>query len=293
MSAGTEPAGQRGEASPAHHLKAERPGGPVAVSVPGAGWRFLDFAVHRLGAGRSIGLDHPGRELAVVPIEGTMTIRAGDERFSLVRRDVFSEPPHVVYCAPGDAVTVHAASESLVAAGSAPAEGRYPTRLFAPEEMRAEMRGGGAALRQVHHILAAPLPAERLILYEIVAPRGTWCGWPPHCHDGFDGSPYLEETYYFRFDRPEGYAIHHNYRPGGAFDELFTPGDGDLVLVTQGYHTTVASPGSHMYFLNYLAGEPTDDERARPPCFDGRHTWITRDWDAGSLTLPTPGVTPS
>ena len=74
------------------------------------------------------------------------------------------------------------------------------------------MRGGGAALRQVNYLLAAPLPAERLIIYEIIAESGSWCGWPPHCHDGYDGSPYLEETYYFRFDREEGYAIHRNYR---------------------------------------------------------------------------------
>ena len=48
-----------------------------------------------------------------------------------------------------------------------------------------------------------PLPAEHLILYEVYVPRGTWAGWPPHRHDGVQGSPYLEEVYYFRLDRPE------------------------------------------------------------------------------------------
>ena len=57
---------------------------------------------------------------------------------------------------------------------------------------------------------ASPLPAERLILYEVYVPRGKWSGWPPHCHDGWEGSPYLEETYYFRFDPPNGWCMHRN-----------------------------------------------------------------------------------
>ena len=56
-------------------------------------------------------------------------------------------------------------------------------------------------------MLAHPLPAERLILYEVYVPRGGWSGWPPHCHDGYEGSPYLEETYYFRLDPADGWAI--------------------------------------------------------------------------------------
>ncbi|HTW97558.1 MAG TPA: 5-deoxy-glucuronate isomerase [Acidimicrobiales bacterium] len=273
--------------APSHHLRPRKAGGPVSATAAQAGWRFLDFAVHELAAGQSTAVEHVGRELAIVPIAGTIVVEVGGARLELSRDSVFSQGPQVLYCAPQDRVTVETVAGATFTTGGAPAEGRYPTRLFSTEEMRVELRGGGSALRQVNHLLAAPLPAERLILYEIVAPRGTWCGWPPHRHDGDGDSPYLEEVYYFRFDRPEGYAIHHNYSPESGLDELFTPGDGDVVLVTEGYHTTVAAPGTNMYFLNYLAGEPTGADRARPPCFDARHTWITSAWDAGSLELPT------
>ena len=37
--------------------------------------------------------------------------------------------------------------------------------------MKQEVRGGGVAVRQVNHILAHPLPAERLILFEVYVPR--------------------------------------------------------------------------------------------------------------------------
>lgn len=168
--------------------------------------------------------------------------------------------------------------------------GPLPVEVLRTVRFRAEVRGVGAARRQVNYLLAAPLPAERLILYEVIAERGTWCGWPPHCHDGYDGSPYLEETYYFRFDRDEGYALQRNYRVDEDFDETFVAGDGDLILITKGYHTTVAMPGAGMYFLNYLAGELRDEDRARPPCFDQRHTWITGNWTDEATMLPTPGV---
>ena len=117
-------------------------------------------------------------------------------------------------------------------------------------------------------------------------PRGSWSGWPPHCHDGFDGSPYLEETYYFRLDPADGFAMHRNWRVDEDFDEVLTAGDGDCALVTKGYHSTAAAPGSHMFFLNYLAGELVDGERVTPPCFHQAYTWIEEDWDAFGWDLP-------
>ena len=81
--------------------------------------------------------------------------------------------------------------------------------------------------------------------------------------------------------------MHRNYRVDKPLDETFVVTDGDLVLVTKGYHTTTAAPGSHMYFLNYLAGELTDLDRATPPCFEAVHTWITSDWHSGELDFPT------
>ena len=158
---------------------------------------------------------------------------------------------------------------------------------------RVKIRGGGQAYRQVVHSLAHPLPAEKLILYEVFVPRGTWSGWPPHCHDGRDGSPYLEEVYYFRLDRPEGYAMHRNWRTEENFDEAVVIRDGDAALVPKGYHTSVACPGSNMYFLNYLAGELIGDQRRTPPCFAAEHTWIEADWGAGAWTLPVAGAVPS
>ena len=262
--------------------------GTVRLSVDrrGAGWNYLSFAIVELGPNdthSSVLLD---QETAIVPLSGSGTVRAGDQQFRLSRTSVFEEMPHVAYAPPGVSIEISTSGRFEFAIGSAPAEGKYPIRLFSPAEMKSELRGGGAARRQVNHVLAPPLPAERLILYEVYVPRGSWSGWAPHCHDGRDGSPYLEETYYFRLDPPDGFAIHRNWRDEENFDECFVAHDGEVVLVTKGYHSTVGCPGSNMFFLNFLAGELVDDDRRTPPCLHEAYTWIHDDWDRGGWSLP-------
>jgi 5-deoxy-glucuronate isomerase len=265
------------------------PGTVLEVTPTLAGWRYLDFAMVRLEAGHSWVDNTRGREVAIVPQEGRFRATVGDEVFELSRSSVFAEMAPVLYLPPEVPVQVDAIEAAEFAVGGAPAEGRYPVRLIEPHEVKVEVRGGGGATRQVNHILAHPLPAERLILYEVYVPRGKWSGWPPHCHDGYEGSPYLEETYYFRFDPPNGWGMHRNYRLDTDFDEAFSVVDRDVVMVTQGFHSSAAAPGNHMYFLNYLAGTPENDERAIPPFFQPEYRWIDGNWDQDAWELPVVG----
>ena len=227
---------------------------PLQVTPAVAGWKYLSFKLVALKAGDTITESTGGNEVALVPLGGRGTVEVAGERFELQRKNVFAEAPTVLYIPPGKAVAVTALTDLEFSIGGAPAVGKYPTRLFRPGEMRQEIRGGGPARRQVNHILAAPLPAERLILFEVYVPGGAWSGWPPHCHDGAYGSPYLEETYYYNFDPPNGYAIQRNYRLDTDFDEFFAVRYGDLALVTQGFHPVVTTPGSNMYFLLPVGG---------------------------------------
>jgi 5-deoxy-glucuronate isomerase len=270
-----------------HHLKPDD-ATPVRINVTptSAGWRDLSFAVVELAPGESHAATLADRETAIVPLSGSGGADVDGATFAMARESVFTQMPDVLYATPGTRVEVTTETGFTFAIGSAPAVGRYPTRLFRPEEMRSELRGGGTSYRQVNHILSMPLPAEHLILYEVYVPRGTWAGWAPHCHDGREGSPYLEEVYYFRQLPEEGFILHRNWRDDEGFDEQFVARDGDVVLVTKGYHSTVACPTSHMYFLNYLAGDLADEQRSTPPCFHAEYTWIQDDWSKGAWTLP-------
>lgn len=254
----------------------------IDVTPESAEWRFLSFANVQLESEQTHTDQRDGQETAIVPLAGGGVVVAGGQHFVLSRASVFTEMPSIVYVTPGDSIEVIAGEDGFeFAIGSAPAEGLYPTRLIQPAEMKSEVRGGGASQRQVNHVLAPPVDAERLILYEVYVPRGMWSGWAPHRHDGVDGSPYLEETYYFRTDPGNGFVMHRNWAPEDGFDETVVLHDGDTALVPKGYHSSVACPSSNMFFLNYLAGELVDKERSTPPCFDEGHTWIHDAWDNG------------
>lgn len=251
-------------------------------------WEHLGFAVHRLAPNEELLLHAGQREAAIVPMSGHATVETDATRYELARRGVFDEAGSLLYLPPNTPARISTGLGAELALGTAPAEGRYPTRLISTDEIQVEIRGGGTARRQVNHALAPPLPAERLIVYEVYLPGGSWAGWPPHRHDGVSGSPHLDETYFFRFDRPKGFGFHRNYDPEGS-DETFTVHHDDCVAVPGGFHVTTTTPGNNMWILNFLAGELEDDERGTAPYFDPATTWIREDWSKGQRALPVVG----
>lgn len=273
----------------AHLIHPAEGGLPIAVTPQSMGWSSLGFEVRRLRAGEGLTLHTGGREFAFVPLAGELHVRVGASAFALSRQGAFRDPASVLYVPPGEEVHLQAGHAAEFALGSAPATGVHPVRLITAPEIPVELRGGGTARRQVNHLLAPPLPAERLIVYEVYVPAGAWAGWPPHRHDGVNGSPYLEEIYFFRFDRPGGFGFHRNYDPApGGLDEAFTVSEDDCVAVPGGFHVTGATPGHNMWILNVLAGDLFGDERATPPAFDPAELWIRENWTGHELPLPAP-----
>ena len=257
----------------------------LAVDAGSVGWKYLGFELRRLAATETFTLMCADRELAMIPIQGQAIVEAGAQSYELSRHGVFTDVGSLLYVPPQTPVHLTATTDFEFSLGSAPAHGGYPVRLFTAEEMKVELRGGANALRQVHHVLAPPLPAERLISYEVFLPGGSWAGWPPHRHDGVDGSPYLEEIYFFLFDRPDGFGFHRNYDNDG-YDETLVVRHGDCVAVPKGFHVTTSSPGNNMWILNFLAGDLIGEERSRSPHFDPSTTWICDDWSKGQIELP-------
>ncbi len=261
--------------------------GPVLEVTPAsARWRDLAFTVARFEPGDAWTVHSDDREVAFVPQHGRIVATVDGQSHDLSRTGPFEQRPNVLYVPPGREVRIAASADAEIAWGSAPAEGRYPVRLFRPDETRREVRGAGPAVREVHHVLADALPAERLIVFEVYVPGGAWSGWPPHCHDGRQGSAYLEETYYYRIRPESGFAMHRNYTREGDMDEILAVRDQDLMVVRGGFHPVAVAPGANTYFLNFLAGDLRDEGRARPPVDDPDHAWIKDAWDEAAMTLP-------
>ena len=153
-----------------------------------------------------------------------------------------------------------------------------------PDEVRVEIRGGGNATRQIHHMLTPEFPAHRLLVVEVFTPAGNWSSYPPHKHDVHNppGEVDLEEIYYYRLDRPEGYAIQKVYTADRRIDETLSVRDGELVLIPEGYHPVVAAHGYNVYYLNALAGSA----RSMAASDDPDYAWVRGTWREQDPRLP-------
>ncbi len=249
-------------------------GGILVETMPqSAGWEYLSFLVRRVVPGDDWVGETGEQEAALVLVGGKVTLRVGGQIWEMGERtDPFGGLPWSAYLPPRTSFSVEAREPADVAWAQAAADGRYPARLVPPGDVRIEERGGGSTARTVRHIMPPEFPAERLIVVEVLTPEGHWSSYPPHKHDveELPRENLLEETYYYRIDPPQGFALQRIYTRDRRWDVALVCEDGDLVLVPEGYHPVSAAAGYDCYYLNAQAG-PT---RAWLVADDPAHTWI-------------------
>jgi 5-deoxy-glucuronate isomerase len=250
-----------------------------AIEPADAGWSYVGFAALRLEPGAALAVPGDERERLVLVLEGWAAARVGGHDFGEVgsRTSVFDgPPPPVILAAPGDGVEIVARERSLVVVASAPAGLTRRTACVPPGEILVEQRGSGQTARRIHHLLPPAAEAGRLIAFEVFTPGGNWSSYPPHKHDTEDPprESYLEEVYFYRFARPQGFAFQRVYTPDHSLDESLAPGDLDIVLVPRGYHPVGAAAGYDCYYLNVMAGP----NRAWHFTVDPDHAWLM-DWN--------------
>jgi 5-deoxy-glucuronate isomerase len=231
----------------------------VSVTPESAGWSHVGFEVYRLPRGARIERLTDGREVCAVILSGRADVSFAERtwRDVGVRRSVFDGVPDAVYAPPGGSIAVIASSEECeVALCWAPATRGAEAALMPAAGVSPLKRGSGRTERTIHNILMEDRPAESLLVTEVLTPAGNWSSYPPHKHDTDDPprETYLEETYYHRTARPEGFAVQLVYTDDRSLDEAIQVRDGDVVLVPRGYHPVAAGPGYDLYYLNVMAG---------------------------------------
>ncbi len=281
--------------------------GAVAIDPATAGWRYLAFRTAELGAGESIAFGAADHEACVVVIGGGgLLVRpAGQEPVELAGRESpFDALPSAVYLPVGARDSAGRTAQSSAEGRPIRADGRVRVAIaeaprartggvavtaqpIRPADITVEVRGAGRSTRQINHIVAPGFPADRLLLVEVLTPAGNWSSWPPHKHDidAMPGEAVLEEIYHYRFRRPEAWAIQRLYRPpgsplGAARDGVWAVRDGDVVLVTDGYHPFAATDADDAYYLNALAGDRRTMACSFDPALDQvRERWATEPID--------------
>ena len=229
------------------------------VTPESAGWTYVGFDLHRLGAGEYAAQEAGSREVCLVLVSGRARVRAGATEFGTIgeRMSPFEGKPWSVYVPAGVDWRVTAESEVELAVCSAPGRaGSHEARLIGPDSLHQETRGKGTNTRHVTNILPEWEPAESLLVVEVITPGGGSSSYPPHKHDedNLPNESALEEVYYHRINPPQGFAFQRVYTDDLSLDETMSVANGDLTLVPRGYHPCAALHGYDLYYLNVMAG---------------------------------------
>ena len=165
----------------------------------------------------------------------------------------------------------------------------HPPYLKQPEEAAIEFRGGDNANRQINSLLQPGFDCHKIVCVEVYTPSGNWSSYPAHKHDqrkvDKDGNlleAELEEIYFYKIDKPGGFAIQQVYTDDRSLDELVKVHHNEAVLIPRGYHPVVAGHGYNVYYLNFLAG--SDQSLANTP--DPQQEWIFGTWKGQDPRLP-------
>ncbi|EFL89888.1 5-deoxy-glucuronate isomerase [Ahrensia sp. R2A130] len=251
-------------------------------------WNYVGFGLHRLAAGESVSEVTGDLEALLVIVEGQCSLSADGEDYGLQgrRMSVFDKDadgsrirPVCLYVPNGTEWSATAETDVTLAVCTAPGKGGHPVRLLSGDDIGAVTRGVGANTRYIHPIAMEEQDfADSLLVTEVFTPAGNWSSYPPHRHDedDFPRMTYLEETYYHRFDPPQGFGFQRVFTDDGSLDETMTVHNGDTVLVPKGHHPCGAPHGYDMYYLNVMAGPRRAWRFENHP----EHEWIV-ERDAG------------
>ena len=256
----------------------------IRVTPQEAGWELLHFAARRMAPGQVWEGETGEHEYAFVLLGGRVTVRLGDGTLWEgigERENVFQGLPHAFYLSRHTRFRVEALTPVDIAYGWVATNEDHPPRWIRPHEVTVEIRGAGNATRQINNIIPPGFDCHRLVVVEVYTPPGNWSSYPPHKHDehredsqGHLLEADLEEIYFYKIDRPEGFAYQRVYTGDGSLDELILARNNDLVLVPEGYHPVVSGHGYTTYYLNYLAGSAQSLANSDDPT----HAWVKETW---------------
>lgn len=241
------------------------------VTPEQAGWDYISFQARRLAQGQSWSFATGENELALVNLTGVYRVESNRGNWTDIggRETVFSGGAHALYLPRHTEFTVQADAAGEFAVTWVPTDRDHEAYLIQPKDVEISIRGGDNVSRQINDLLPPGSPVHRLVLVEVYTPSGNWSSYPGHKHDvhieDADGNLVeadLEEVYFYKFDKPHGYAHQRVYTDAGSplhqagypIDALMRPTENCAVLVPEGYHPVVSAPGYTTYYLNVLAG---------------------------------------
>jgi len=270
----------------------------LVVTPKSAGWDLISFQARKLKAGNQWSFGSASNELAIVLLSGKISIHSTRGSWhNLERKDVWTSAATALYLPRNTEFTITAESDTEFAVTWVPTDEDHEARLIQPQDVPISVRGGDNMSRQINDLLPPGSPVHRLVLVEVYTPSGNWSSYPPHKHDVHieDGAGHLieadlEEVYFYKIDKPEGYAYQHVYtddasplqQAGFPIDALVLAKNNYAVLIPEGYHPVVSAPGYTTYYLNVLAGSAQSLANQDDP----HYSWVKESYKSVDPRVP-------
>ena len=257
-----------------------------------AGWEFLNFNARILKKGQVWKGFTGENEYGIILLSGDYSVKTdqGNWKTRNGRKHVFEGIAHTLYLSRNTEFELIAESEILdIALGWCETTEDHPAQFKEPTKSVIEIRGGDNATRQINSLIEPGFDCQRLVSVEVYTPSGNWSSFPAHKHDerilDNDGNlieARLEETYFYKTDKPQGYAIQQIYTGDRSLDEIAVARNNDVVMVPKGYHPVVAGHGYNIYYLNFLTGSDQSLANTNDP----DHEWIYDSWSGKDSRIP-------
>lgn len=222
-------------------------GRTLALSPENSASRNLFYGRIRIDARESaIEFNAEEKEVGLVCLNGTATVTADGESFTLNRYDA-------LYVPRDSQITVATESGCDLAEISSPVENKYPLQFISFEEIRKDpalhfTAGKPPTERDLNILFGKNVEAGRIMAGVTFSSDGNWTSFPPHEHHDM-----LEEAYlYIDMPSPQ-WGIQMVYTDTKDPELVQVVREGDVVVMPKGYHPNVAAPGGSINFLWMMA----------------------------------------
>lgn len=228
---------------------------------------LMDIRVYRMKAEEKRTFLRTGEETALLLLEGNAVYKWEGNEALVSRKSVFEEGPWCLHICSGCEVVIEAKSDVEILQQCTKNDREFAAKLYSPQDAPwkyfCEGKFGNVAKRRVNTLFDHDIaPYSNMVLGEVLNDKGNWSGYPPHRHP-------QPETYYFKFDRPEGFGASY------VGDEVFKSTDGSFSAIPGGLvHPQAVAPGYQMYtcwMIRHFDGNPwLQTDR----CEDERYVWL-------------------
>lgn len=249
--------------------------GHQSVLKVGENDAWLGLEILRLAPGETWEGEAGEQEAALVPLTGRFSVKISGSKEAEWkgvggRADIFSGSPHAVYVPRHSTFCITAETKLELAIAKSPCDGDKDLAMIKPEDVKVVSAGVANWRRDVRLVIPPGSSiSQRMIIGETINPPGNWSGIPPHKHDEISRAEnILEEFYLFKAKPAGGYGVQLGYKNGN--EESYLIHNDDVFLMENGYHPTVASPGTTLGYLWVLSG----DDKAYNITTDPRFDWV-------------------